>query len=96
MKAHSEDRFTIRERERDVAAATAAVETARAQVSQAQAAYHEAAKNARRIQTLVQEGTVSRADGDHAEAQRESTRATVTAVQATLRQAIDQRGETEA
>ena len=77
----------------NVAAATAAVETARAQVNQAQAAYDEASKNARRILALVEAGSVSKADGDHAEAQRESAAATVAAALSELQQAIDQRGE---
>lgn len=77
----------------DVAAATAAVATARAQLNQTQAAYDEAVKNARRIQTLVKQNTLSTAEGDHAEAQREITHAALNAARAALQEAIDRRGE---
>jgi len=77
----------------DLAAATAAVATARAEVNRTQALFDEAVKNGRRVQALVQRGTLSAADGDHAEAQRETAGAALQAALTELQQAIDRRGE---
>jgi len=78
---------------KDLAVASSAVETARAQLNQAQANYDDAEKNARRVVKLVAQGMAPKADGDHAIAMRDSTQAAVTAAKSALQQAIDKRGE---
>jgi membrane fusion protein (multidrug efflux system) len=80
----------------DISAATSAVQSAREQVKQAQAAYDEAVKNAHRVSSLAGKGAVSKADSDHATAQRDSTSAALKAARAALQEAIERRGKTGA
>jgi membrane fusion protein, multidrug efflux system len=77
----------------DISAATSAVQSAREQVTQAQAEYDEAVKNAHRVLSLAEKGAVSKADSDHATAQRDSTSAALKAAKSALQEAIDRRGK---
>jgi len=80
----------------DISAATAAVQSAREQVTQAQTAYDEAVKNAQRVLSLAGNGAVSKADSEHATAQRDSTSAALKAAKSALQEAMDRRGKTGA
>lgn len=78
----------------DLSAASAAVQRAREQVTEAQTAYDEAVQDARRVLALAKNGAVSKADSDHATARRDSTRAALKSAQSALQEAIDRRGKT--
>jgi len=80
----------------DVAATKSAIQAAREQVNQAQAAYDNAVRDDHRIQSLMQSGAVSRSDSDHAQAKLDSTHAALLAAQATLKETIVRRGKTGA